>query len=251
MKTTQMRLNRPEERSSREKEILLAAEAYMVEEGYLGMTMASLAKRVGWAKGTLYQHFPSKEEMLLALATFLRQEHAAWFARAAAFRGRSRERMMAIGEADELFHCHHPALLDIEQLLRQKSIREKTSQLSRDKLLATSNLSRLQLAQIMQDAIVEGDLPSLTPNQLADVGLGLKSLSIGMYVVSDSVESGQASSTRGIMRSWGDLRRLQHRYLDAYDWQPLSHAWDWEDTRQRIWQEVFQDEVKHLGWLSS
>ena len=25
----------------------------MVEDGYLGMNMASLAKRVGWAKGTL------------------------------------------------------------------------------------------------------------------------------------------------------------------------------------------------------
>jgi TetR/AcrR family transcriptional regulator, fatty acid metabolism regulator protein len=45
--------------------ILDAVERLLVRYGYTKMTMDDLAREVGVAKGTLYLHFPSKEEVVL------------------------------------------------------------------------------------------------------------------------------------------------------------------------------------------
>ncbi|HEU0145241.1 MAG TPA: TetR/AcrR family transcriptional regulator [Nitrososphaera sp.] len=46
--------------------ILDAADRFLNQFGYKKMTMDNLAREVGIAKGTLYLHFPSKEELVLA-----------------------------------------------------------------------------------------------------------------------------------------------------------------------------------------
>jgi AcrR family transcriptional regulator len=60
------------QRQMREDAILDAAHSLLSEKGYQGMTMDDLATRVGIAKGSLYQHFKSKEELIcLALVSFM------------------------------------------------------------------------------------------------------------------------------------------------------------------------------------
>jgi AcrR family transcriptional regulator len=46
--------------------ILDAAERLLIRFGYSKLTMDDLAREVGVAKGTLYLHFPSKEEVVLS-----------------------------------------------------------------------------------------------------------------------------------------------------------------------------------------
>jgi AcrR family transcriptional regulator len=60
------------QRQMREDAILEAAHSLLAEKGYQGMTMDDLANRVGIAKGSLYQHFKSKEELIsVALVSFM------------------------------------------------------------------------------------------------------------------------------------------------------------------------------------
>lgn len=47
--------------------ILDVAEEVLAEKGYHDTSMDEIASRVGVAKGTLYQHFPSKEDLIFAL----------------------------------------------------------------------------------------------------------------------------------------------------------------------------------------
>lgn len=51
------------QRQLREELILAAAHELLAEQGYADMSMDDLAARVGVSKATLYQHFPSKEEL--------------------------------------------------------------------------------------------------------------------------------------------------------------------------------------------
>lgn len=55
------------QRQEREELILQVAEAVLAEKGYHETSMEEIAVRVGIAKGTLYLHFPSKEDMVIAL----------------------------------------------------------------------------------------------------------------------------------------------------------------------------------------
>jgi TetR/AcrR family fatty acid metabolism transcriptional regulator len=68
------------ERQRREREALIvqAAEDVLQEKGYYETSMDEIACRVGIAKGTIYSHFPGKEELVLAifqrnLRTFLQE----------------------------------------------------------------------------------------------------------------------------------------------------------------------------------
>jgi AcrR family transcriptional regulator len=55
------------QRKERERLILHAAEELILEKGYYEMSIEDIALQVGIAKGTVYRHFPSKDELLLAL----------------------------------------------------------------------------------------------------------------------------------------------------------------------------------------
>lgn len=55
------------QRQEREALILKAAEEILAEKGYHETSMDEIAARVGVAKGTVYLHFPSKENLVVAI----------------------------------------------------------------------------------------------------------------------------------------------------------------------------------------
>lgn len=61
------------QRQEREELILQATQELLLERGYYDTSMGEIAQRVGVAKGTLYQHFESKEALMIVL--FKREFH--------------------------------------------------------------------------------------------------------------------------------------------------------------------------------
>jgi TetR/AcrR family transcriptional regulator, fatty acid metabolism regulator protein len=55
------------QRQERETLILKAAEDVLMEKGYHETSIDEIAARVGIAKGTVYLHFPSKEDLVVAI----------------------------------------------------------------------------------------------------------------------------------------------------------------------------------------
>lgn len=55
------------QREERKELILQAAEAMLVARGYHETSIDEIAAQVGIAKGTVYLHFPSKEDLVVAL----------------------------------------------------------------------------------------------------------------------------------------------------------------------------------------
>jgi TetR/AcrR family transcriptional regulator, fatty acid metabolism regulator protein len=55
------------QRQEREALILQVAEEVLMEKGYHETSMDEIAARVGVAKGTVYLHFPSKEDLVVAI----------------------------------------------------------------------------------------------------------------------------------------------------------------------------------------
>ena len=94
MTTTQRKLR---ERQAREALILDVAARMVVDRGYLGMNMDRIATETQYSKGTIYQHFTCKEDVLCALAERTAANRVDLFRRAATFRGRPRERMAVLG----------------------------------------------------------------------------------------------------------------------------------------------------------
>lgn len=57
------------QRQEREALILQVAEAVLMEKGYYETSIDEIASRVGIAKGTVYLHFPSKDDLAVAILT--------------------------------------------------------------------------------------------------------------------------------------------------------------------------------------
>jgi TetR/AcrR family fatty acid metabolism transcriptional regulator len=55
------------QRQEREALILQVAEEVLMEKGYYETSIDEIAARVGIAKGTVYLHFPSKEDLVIAI----------------------------------------------------------------------------------------------------------------------------------------------------------------------------------------
>ena len=58
---------RARQKQERERRILKAAEQLFARKGFAGVAMEDVAARAGLAVGTLYNYFPSKLALLLAI----------------------------------------------------------------------------------------------------------------------------------------------------------------------------------------
>ena len=56
-----------EKKSDRRKAIMLAAEKLFAEKGFYGTEVEQIAKTAGMAKGTVYNYFTNKEEILISI----------------------------------------------------------------------------------------------------------------------------------------------------------------------------------------
>ena len=117
---------------AREELILKHARRLLLEKGFQAWNMEQLAEAVEYSKGTLYQHFSSKEDLVLGVATQSLRQRADLFEQAATFQGRTRERCRAIGFACCEFAMAHPDYFHTDMLLKSSSFVEKASQERRE-----------------------------------------------------------------------------------------------------------------------
>lgn len=235
MESTLSRKDR--ERKFREDLFLDTAAEMLLKEGYLGLNLDRLAFKVEYSKGTLYQHFKTKEDLILAVAARSLEQRMQLFTRAASLTGRARERMTAIGIADLVFVHFHPQHFQIEQLMRQASLWEKTSEDRRRQFGLTTEHCAETVTRITNDAIQQGDLV-LSNMSVKEVLFGLRALSLGSHLLALQPK---LMKEMGIEKPVHLLVLQQRAYLDGVGWKPLSKDWDYEETYKRIFKEIFPE----------
>ena len=87
----------------REQLFLQAAREQICADGLLSLQMAKVARACDYATGTLYQHFASKEDLLVAISAEMSETRVNFFERVANWDAPSRDRMFAIAVGDTLY----------------------------------------------------------------------------------------------------------------------------------------------------
>lgn len=227
------------ERLLREQLILEHADDMLRWHGYLGLNLDQLAQRVEYSKATIYNHFSSKEDLVLAVTNMHTVTRAEYFSRALTFEGLSRERLFVIGLGDQVLAMLYPHWLPILQLARTQSIWEKTSEEQREAFLSQSARCFGVVREIIRQARTCGDLPEndVTDEQIMSA---LISMAKGSYLLSEG-GAGLFPEDLGI-KPMDHLSNNYHVYLDGVGWKPLRHEWDYQATAERIWESVFAEE---------
>lgn len=232
-----------QEIQEREAIILEFARPMFIAGGYNGLNMDRLTSMVEYSKGTIYNHFSCKEEIIITLAIQTLEKRLKMFEKAALFQGSSRERIAAIGTAAELFVKLYPDHFRVEQTIRLDSIWDKTSEERRQMMSNCEHRCIGVVGGIVRDGIASGDLhldESATPEEIV---FGLWSLSFGGYSI---IATSNSLADLGISEPFGALRRNYSRFLDGIQWKPLSSEVDYDAVFERVSEEVFGDELQQI-----
>ncbi|PHS14133.1 MAG: TetR family transcriptional regulator [Blastopirellula sp.] len=229
----------------REMQILEVSRRMLGDRGYLWLSMDRVAEEMEYSKGTIYQHFKNKEEIILALAIETLKKRQDLFERAASFQGSPRERLSAIGVACELFVRLYPDHFQVEQIIRASSIWEKTSEI-RQQVLRTCEASCIGIVGgVVRDAIAHGDLKLPEDMAVEDIVFGLWSISYGGSSIIMTTTPNSLTEV-GINDPFLAIRRNIGSMMDGYNWLPLSKDYDYDETVQRVQKEVFSDELQQV-----
>jgi AcrR family transcriptional regulator len=228
----------------REHDVLDVARQMVLAGGYHGLNMDRIARELACSKGTIYNHFSCKEEILIALANATMDKRSDMFERAAAFRGGTRERMTSVGVAQELFVALYPDHFKVEQIVRASSIWEKTSEKRREKLNAAEGRCMGITSGVVRDAIAYGDLDLADELSAEEVVFGLWSMGLGAFNLAFTSGSLQQLGVREPVDS---LRKNYNALLDGLGWRPLSSDFDLDQLRERIQRDVFSEEMQRLS----
>ncbi len=229
---------------AREEFILDVGRRMLLERGFDGLTMDRVADAIEYSKGTLYQHFTSKEDLLAGIIAQTGGMRADLFERGAAWDGPTRERMAGIGVAFDLFARLYPAHFRAEMIVATEQLRNEgfRARLSAERLAridAADERCNLVMKALIEDAVAQGDLRPDSADAMLTLHFGLWGLSFGSYMLMhcepDLAEKGFTDPTR-------HLQVAQDRLIDGFGWTPLSTEHDYLAARERILREVFPDE---------
>lgn len=224
----------------REELILEAGRRLFSEVGYFGLTMDKVAKATEYSKGTIYQHFSSKEELLMALAIRTQRICVSLFERAATFNGSSRERMIAVGVAYELFYrLHRPDIVILESIMSD-GLQDKVPEQLCDRMGNCSDENFAIVAEIVRLAIEQGDLVESGVATPEKVAFALWSQTYGAFSIIGA--HAQMEDKRGLSSPYDQVMESCQVLMDGYGWEPLSEQWDYQATYDRIRGEHFADE---------
>ena len=227
----------------RELRILELARRMVVIGGYHGLGLDALAAELGTSRGTIYNHFRCKEEIILALLVETMDRRRGLFQRAAAYQAVPRLRLAAIGVAAELFVRLYPDHFRVEQIVKSDSIWDKTTE-ERRLLVKTCQMQCVGIvAGVVRDGMAQGhvSLPDkMTPESLV---FGLWSMTEGAYSL---IATSDAVQELGIPDPFQAIRMNIHGMVDGIGWTPLSKDWDFQQEMQQILSNVFPEEYSKL-----
>jgi len=218
---------------------LAVAREQVLESGYLGLNMDRIAAQIEYSKGTIYQHFRNKEEILLALANDALETRLRMFAAAALHEGPHRVRLATVGAAAEAFVEQFPYHFKVEQIVRAASIWEKTSPERRDLMETCERRCMGTVVEIVHQAVASGDLTLPAGFRPEEIVFGMWSIYLGTQII---LHSSHALAEIGIEDPIASLRNNQSKMLDGYGWRPLSDEFDYPAHMDRVKAERFRHE---------
>jgi len=228
---------------SREKLILDTAQVMLHQHGYNYLTMDRVAESVEYSKGTIYNHFASKEDMVCSLSCRCISNLIDIFERAYQYNGSTRERYSAIGIGYSLYHQLHPMDAQNMQIVRNNTVREKVNSEKLDEMAALEFKITKIAQSIVQDAIDCGDIDKKYQDDAPTIVFGCWSMHFGALLLEQSdVPLQQLGFSPTVKMLWDNT----NHYLDGYQWQPLSTTVNTSDIFTKISTALFDKEITLL-----
>ncbi len=159
-------------RRARERDLVAATRAMFDERGMQDAPIEEIAKAVGIARGLIYRHFSSKEELFVLTVTDYLGELAGLLDEAEAGVASPPERLRRLTEAYTAFCARYPAFLDCSlSLMRRPALELQESVSDSVWLRLGQGMARCvdHLTRVLRDGTEAGEFDVEDPDALANV----------------------------------------------------------------------------------
>ena len=208
------------------------------EEGFHLLTMERIAELAEYSKGTVYQHFTCKEEILIQLCIDAMTRLLAIFERAANFEGSNRDRLIATFYGQQLWTRIGGNQSDMQQHLLMHGVRDKVTEQSLQKHDELEQALFNTVSTIVEQAITSGELKKNKHMQTCNVVFGVWSLCTGGQILRSS---DLPLEDFGVIDPDMTVLRTICIMLDGLGWQPLHSEAYLKKLIKRLNSEVLAD----------
>lgn len=230
--------------ADREQELLFIAKELVEEHGFHNFTMDKLTAQSAYSKGTIYNHFSSKEDVFTALCTLSLRYQMSLFKRAMQFEGNSREKGLALHVAYVMSAKVEPTLFNCILVSKTPWVMQKTSP---DRLQKQAELEQQCSAMIdgmFAVALATGDLKINAAVGIDGLAFSNWAITFGSIALISS-----ASNCHSIdrVRDHNMFLFNINTLLDGLGWQPLSDSFDYQRTWKKVEETIFAEELELLS----
>ena len=228
----------------REHLILDTAQNLLHQRGYAQLTMDRIAEKTEYSKGTIYNHFSSKEDLIGSLCCRCVNHLIDLFTRASNYTGTTRERFSAIGIGYSLYYQLHPMDAQNIQIVKINAVREKVSE---EKLREMESLEKrvTEIAMdIVKQAIEGGDIKSSDNAVAESIVFGCWSMHYGALLLDQSdIPLYDLGFNPTVKLLWQNSQK----FLDGFNWHPLSTDIDNNALFEKLCDDLFEEEIIKLN----
>jgi len=192
----------------------------VANDGVHNLAMDVIAEKAEYSKGTVYQHFCCKEEILIQLCISALTQLHTLFEKAAGYDGTPRDRLMALFYAHYLWTSIDPSCIELQKHMTMHGLRDKVTDQSRQQHDELEQRIVSLVSSVVLEAVTKGDLE--LPKDLTAVELvfTLWSLNHGGQLLQASdlplEDFGIRNPNKALIKSLTLM-------LDGLNWQPLHN----------------------------
>ncbi len=218
--------------AERHNRFLTIGRSLLEEAGFQHLSMDRVAELAEYSKGTIYQHFNCKEELLGQLCVHSTQRLQALTQRAFEHSGPYRERVLAFVIAHDVYRTDRVEDMRLMRYFLTDPVLEKLSPKTLERYRSLQRDMINSLKRLVDDAIEAGDLPAPRSTS-ADIVVAVWSLIHGAEALRSRA---LPPAELGACRTGVAVVEMVERLLDGLKWvsptanNTVSH----ESTTQRV-----------------
>jgi len=230
---------------AREATILDAAQTLLNKVGATALTMDKVVAQVPFSKGTVYNHFSSKEDLLIGLCNESMQSLVSMFRRALSVEACSRDRMLAVGFAYMLYAYLYPDKFMLVITAKTPSVTDKASPARQAEHLELENMLLEMAATTILEGLDAGELELPADMPIDALTFAFWSSAFGtISLLSEKVER---CATRESIYLEQAIVMNCNLLLDGLNWQPRSDAARTSGVIKKLKETIFVPEMELIA----
>ncbi len=238
-----------QEKDAREQEMLSCAKEIIRSQGEAALTIDKLVKLLPYSKGTVYNHFTSKEDIMLAICNEHMARVASVFSRALTFKGNSREKALAVHIGSLLNSQANPQDFMIGVTVKTAGCTSKASEARRQQHQQIEIALLSPIFAHFRASVEAGECVLPEGMQIEQLAFSCWSVDFGTQIL--LMGNTDTCSLRSQLDTERELVNSINLMQDGMCWKPLAKDFDWRASVQRIKTEIFAPEVAEIARLAA